>query len=373
MPWKWYYHAGGAPLWLLTVVLVVAFKENRRRQAWLIFLPLALLALLWRMPVRLLAIPEETAEWFGMIVMSCGMAWAAVWLRAHRLARWPKAVAFILAWALMLAIGGIACLSHLGLENWGDWLSIFSGHAICSAGLLLGMAMAGRSCRHGFRRGRFMGRLYLWTALAAALALSALFTVAAVFLVLGAREMLAQMFVMMSIQVVMGSLFFATALFLLNLPFLVLAFNSPFYRERFHALFCPESPLTAELVDDASPRYAPPLSTDPTNKPVSVADVVGPWRFYLDEATSTVVVDFHADGTFAQTIASNRGEVKECPGGTWRLEGPLIQLSGYVTTKEGIAETRTWWMVDTSEGPAVFGGETTFFRMLRGPQPNDVA
>jgi hypothetical protein len=93
---------------------------------------------------------------------------------------------------------------------------------------------------------------------------------------------------------------------------------------------------------------------------------VGPWRFYLDEATSTVVVDFKADGTFSQTITTNRGEVKECPGGTWRLEGPLIRLSGYVAVQDGSGDERTWWMVDTAEGLAVFGGEGTFFRMLRG-------
>ena len=34
----------------------------------------------------------------------------------------------------------------------------------------------------------------------------------------------------------------AVTLYLLNLPFMLLAFNSPFYRARFHALFCPEKP-----------------------------------------------------------------------------------------------------------------------------------
>jgi hypothetical protein len=247
VPWKWYYRAGGAPLWLLTVVLVVALKENRHRQAWLIFLPLAVLALVWRMPATLLGMPDETAEWFGMVVMSCGMAWAAVWLLAHRLARWHKAIRFILAWALMLAIGGIACLSHLGLESRDDWISIFSGHAICSTGLLLGMALSGLSCRHGFRRGPFMGWLFAWTALAAAVAMS-IFAVAMIVLV--ERSIL--MAVLVLFQVVLLSLFFSIVLYLFNLPFMILAFKSPFYRERFYALFCPASPLTAEVIDEVT-------------------------------------------------------------------------------------------------------------------------
>jgi len=228
------------------------------------------------------------------------------------------------------------------------------------------MALAGRSCRHGFRRGLFMGALIGWTALAAALATSIFVFSAAIF---AWPEW--WMLVFALIQQVIMSLFLALALFLLNLPFLLLAFNSPFYRERFHALFCRAGPLAAELIDEQNVRYAPPLSTDPTQKPVSVADVVGPWRFYLDEVASTVVVDFKADGTFRQTIMPNQGGARQCPGGTWRLEGPLVQLSGYVTAKEEASEPRTWWIVDTSAGPAVFGGETTFFRMLRGPNAQD--
>jgi hypothetical protein len=365
--WKWYYHAGGAPLWLLTVVLLVAPKANRHRQAWLIFLPLVLLAIVWRMPVRLLMLSEDTAESFGMVVMSCAMAWAAVWLLGPQLVERHGTGRFIVTLALMLVIETVSCLSHVGFDNPQDLLSISMANGFCSTALLLGMTMSSRSCRDGFRRGRFMGWLFGWTALAA-MAVMSLFFVAMVLLV---ERDLAFLGIQLLAMVVF-SLFFASVVYLFNLPFILLAFNCPFYRARFHALFCPETPVTPDLVDTAASRYAPPLSTEPTRTPVDVADLVGPWRFYLDDATSTVVVDFKPDGTFTQTVVPNQGAIRQCPGGTWRLEGPLVHLTGYAAVREGTGPNQTWWMVDTSQGPALFGGETTFFRMLRGPQIVDI-
>jgi len=71
-----------------------------------------------------------------------------------------------------------------------------------------------------------------------------------------------------------------------------------------------------------------PLSTEPTVKPVAADDLLGRWQFYLDGVSKTVSIDFRPDGTFAQTISSNQGSVQQCPGGTWRLEGPKILMEG---------------------------------------------
>jgi hypothetical protein len=42
------------------------------------------------------------------------------------------------------------------------------------------------------------------------------------------------------IQLGIVSLTTAGMLYLLNLPFMLLAFNSPLYGARFHAMFCPQ-------------------------------------------------------------------------------------------------------------------------------------
>ena len=91
---------------------------------------------------------------------------------------------------------------------------------------------------------------------------------------------------------------------------------------------------------------------------MDTGDVVGRWQFYLDRLSRAVLIEFRPDGTFAQTILPNQGGAKNCPGGTWRLEGPRIHLDGYVTaTEEATNEARTWWVIDTTSGPALYGGD----------------
>jgi len=235
--WKWYYHAGGVPIWLLIAALLVGLKENRCRQAWLIFLPVAVLEIGWRMAARLLAVSDDAAEWFGIVLMSLAMAWAAVWLRGQRLAAWPKGVRFIMALSLMVAVQLLSCLSYLGIEDTGDLFNISVASGLCSAVLLLGMALSGRSCRRGFRRGRFMGLLFLWMVVTTVVSLLLLMGV-----VMSRNGPDVSLVVTALIQVAIGSFFIAAALYLLNVPFMLLAFNAPFYTARFHAVFCPETP-----------------------------------------------------------------------------------------------------------------------------------
>ncbi len=192
-------------------------------------------------------VPDETAEWFGIAVMSCAAAWAAVWLRGDRLARWHGVARFIVALVLMLAVGGLSCVSHLGLDNAEDLRSISISHGVSSAVLLLGMMLSGRSCRSGFRRGQFMRRLFSTMFLVAMAPALLTATIAAFVGGFGAFVLFA--FVQVSILSVVA----AGMLYLLNLPFMLMAFNSPFYGERFHALFCPERLAMAEVADAGIP------------------------------------------------------------------------------------------------------------------------
>jgi len=112
-------------------------------------------------------------------------------------------------------------------------------------------------------------------------------------------------------------------------------------------------------VEPGTPRrqQQQPSSLDPTFKPVKPEDVVGSWQFYFDGASKTVQLDFRPDGTYAQTIVDNRNGVTACPGGTWKLSGPTVELSGYVTLDGETATSLGWWMVDAPLGPILCGGD----------------
>lgn len=238
--WKWYYHAGVVPPWLLIALLVVASKENRHRQAWLIFVPVAVVVLVAKMATRALKVPDDAAELTGVAVMALAVGWSAVWLYGSRLAGRHGMVRFIAALVLMLAVGGLSIVSHLGMENSDDLLSVFIAHGVSSLVLLLGMMRSGRSCRDEFRRGKFMRRLFSTVAV---LALLPAVATAVLVAILVRLEVFGDALVKLSIM----GIAVALMLYLLNLPFMLLAFNSPFYGARFHALFCPEKPAAKDV------------------------------------------------------------------------------------------------------------------------------
>ena len=112
------------------------------------------------------------------------------------------------------------------------------------------------------------------------------------------------------------------------------------------------------------------FSREPTSNAVTRDDVAGRWQFYSDAASKTVRLDFRPDGTYGQTIVDNRGQTTHCPGGTWTLFGPHVELTGYVSAREGTTESMTWWMVDGPAGLSLYGGDDpdSFFAMTRIPE-----
>jgi hypothetical protein len=99
--------------------------------------------------------------------------------------------------------------------------------------------------------------------------------------------------------------------------------------------------------------FVPPRG--PTAKAVTAADVVGAWQFYVDAASQTVDIVFHEDGTFTQVLTHNRGGRTVCPGGTWKLDGPYVELSSYRTARGGALGSVRWWLGDSGEFLDLFG------------------
>ena len=362
--WRWYYHVPTLPLWALIVLLLVGPKANRHRRAWLILIPLGLVLIVWDMPLRLLSMPSETMETLGFFFVSTAMAWSAVWLLGHWLAIRNRTITFFLIFGAMLAMGAASYAGRFErVDHVATMLIPFGLYVGVAA---LAMTLTGYICRDNCSMPRFLGWLLAWIFIITMTPMLLYSLVMIMFL--PGLEFLG----MIAMMIGVSTLFVGGTLYLITLPFVILAFKSPFYRERFEKLFRVKVGrrldwAQPEILDDA------PLSTEPTGKPVMVDDVIGRWQFYLDRASVTVSVDFRPDGTFSEMILANQGGVRECPGGTWTLEGALVHLTGYVTAVEGASESRTWWMVDTSSGLALFGGDDadpeTFFRMRLQQHP----
>jgi hypothetical protein len=372
--WRWYYGVPSLGLWILVGLMLVVPKENRNWQAWLILIPVVLTVGFWQGLAMLPGMPPEVALSFGGTFGTVAAAWAVLWLLGHWLSRGHRVAAFLLALAVMTAVGAIAYLGYFGPALTSSSLPLLFFYGICVLTLLLGVTLSAWCCRKGYGPGRFMGWLLSWMFL---VPLACMVILAIVAAVVESRPAL----LLMIVQIVIMPAILGGILYLMNLPVMLLGFWCPVYRDRFQAALrlrpdhragpTPRYPLVS-----AEPEYRP-VSTEPTTRPVGAADVAGPWQFYLDGLSKTVTVDFSPDGTFAQTIVANDGGVTECPGGAWRLDGPRVHLTGYVTAEQGESQARTWWMIDTPGGLALFGGDQaeaeSFFRMARGPQAAELS
>jgi hypothetical protein len=386
--WRWYYHVPALPLWAIVLLLLIVPKANRRLEAWLILAPLGVVLLVWRMPAVLFSMSDGSTETLGFFVVSGTLAWSMIWLLGHWVGFRYRIVTTVLLWAIMFAVGLLSYYCHYA--DGDDPATYLIIYGLCAAFMLLAMMFTSLFCRWTFSWTKF---LVLLLALNIAVVMVAMMAYGALMLILepgigGWAE-----FPMIATIV---TLFVGTCLYLVNLPFLVLASKSPLYWDRFQRLFrVQRDQYWNEMAEgyrrmrenrgeigvetdrcwdemSAGPLDDSPTSTEPTSQRVTADDLVGRWQFYLDAAAVTVSLDFRLDGAFCQTLVFNQGSIRECPAGTWRLDGPWVHLYGYTTAGDGLRQSCVWCMIDTPSGLALFGGDgpnaQSSFRMRRHGQ-----
>jgi len=206
-------------------------KENRNPQAWLILIPLLLVMGLWHMPARLFSLPPSAANPFGFMVNSLAMAWTVVWLLGRRLGNRRPRAAFWRMFIAMTAVGVWALVGEYGTAIAPEMLVMLIPYGVCALALLSSMALARLFCRKTDRPGPFMAWLFLWMGLVSMAGMLPL----AVVMVIATFDI--SLLLMALISVTISALFLTVVLYLGNLPFMILAFKSPFYRERFRSTF----------------------------------------------------------------------------------------------------------------------------------------
>jgi hypothetical protein len=238
--WHWYYHVPSLGLWSVLAALLILVRSNHCLQAWLIVLPVLAVQLGWSMLARLLSLPAGGAESFGGVLVALAASWAAVWLLASWLARRRILAGLALALGLMAATGSAYFLTVYDLGSMDQavfTIVSFLGGALT---LLGASALAAFSCRRWSGSKRFHGWLLLWTVastvllpMIATVSLVGTMLLGGVLVGMGPFELVTMLVSLLFASLIGGGLFGAM-LYLVNLPFSLLAKNSPFYRERFH-------------------------------------------------------------------------------------------------------------------------------------------
>lgn len=239
------------PLWVLLGVLLVAPPHNRHRQAWLILvLPLGIAGL---GALVGLAGPSDNLDIMFFFLTWLSIAWASVWLAAPWLRARRRAVRALAAWCVMAVVGVVGYFCYYGTSLSGDTTGVWAGYgSVFSATLVVAMMLSGYSCRRSYRMIKFMFWLALWMPVA----FFAGFVILLFFIAVAIED--PQVLLGLLCSGVGVTLIMSSCLYVLNVPVMVLVHFSPFYRERFHALFCPIEP--AEAFEPTMPERVSPFS-----------------------------------------------------------------------------------------------------------------
>ena len=251
----------------LAVLALLALPSNRYARAWWIWAPLVALALLGTG----LGVAADAANNEGfsyMVQTACAAAFglAAVWLLGAGLARRGRAISIVLMALAFAAVSLLAFVVSPMFEQLWDlrqyeptillYLLLFwiAGGLVYAGGLNL----TGWVCRKQFSCLRVLLRLPFW--------LWVMWVVAGGLLGCVMTFGFKDNFEWMGILVV--PIVLALVSFGMILPYLILSFTSPFYRERFKCLLrlptvecSPAAPIPSPVAESASrkPLEVPPL------------------------------------------------------------------------------------------------------------------
>jgi hypothetical protein len=231
LQWHWHYHLYSIAFWGLVILPLILFKENRRIKAWAILIPLMAVIVIFRMIANLLSLSPTNTEFLGALVASLASAWTIIWLLAHWLSPRRWLLGFVLALIVMGATGLLSCVCNYGIPNDETVVSTLFYYVFASFSLLLSMVLTGRFRRKSFLSASFMVWLIPWTILSSILGIIILVIGLGLFQGSPAIDMDA----MLEVLLVGG--IGGIVLYLLNLPFMLLAFRNSFYRNRLCAVF----------------------------------------------------------------------------------------------------------------------------------------
>jgi hypothetical protein len=87
-------------------------------------------------------------------------------------------------------------------------------------------------------------------------------------------------------------------------------------------------------------------SPTPAEREIPWEDVLGAWRFYVDAAMCMVTIELQPDGRYRQRGINHVGGSAEYSSGTWKLDGPYLELSNYRSMTRSVAGRACWFFGD---------------------------
>ncbi len=242
--WKWSYSVPGLVIWLALILALVLPKANRDKRILLIFVPLVIVNLLWLAFKEVSRMPSSSASQFDTVFHSLSVGIAVLWLVANYFDRFGSFVRFLMSFGTLVAVACLGILSYS--TEFSNEAALFLAMLVFLSIAVLGATTtAGKLCRGKYRPLRFMLWLALWTILTSLFTMFGFFVVGTLIMSSGG---LAQYNLEMILMLILVGLACGLCLYVLNLPFMILGFANPFFRERFCACLglqsTPRGPLS---------------------------------------------------------------------------------------------------------------------------------
>ena len=243
--WRWYHNVPSLALWFVLAAALILIKANRTPRILLIIVPLLIVNILWFLLTQMMDFNSSgDVEMFNMMFNSLVAGITFLWLFAPKLGRFNPWIAFFLAFALITMFFLLGIVSYLGFGFSQEAMVTLVMLTVLALAMLLGFVLAGWRCRKRYGPVRFLLWLAVWM-VAACLACTLVFYAIVCFFLCFVQKAPIPISTILFVASAVG-LIFAVCVYVINLPYMILALRSSFFRERFHACLrlkpIPEAP-----------------------------------------------------------------------------------------------------------------------------------
>ncbi len=222
----------GFAVWLLPLAALILLKENRNAKALMILIPLLVVNLAWlalqTVLTRTAGMASMTSLVFDTLVTGFSAGVALLLLTAHRLSGMNRFLIVLLAWPLIFLALAVSIWGSIGVE-W-EALAFTVPLGIMATVALAALVLAAVFCRRRYSGGKFAVWLAAWCIiLSLGMMMAWVVPVTLISIIAGVRTPLLGMIG----AVGLGAALIGCVVYLLLLPFIVLALNNDLYRKRF--------------------------------------------------------------------------------------------------------------------------------------------
>ena len=226
--WKWHYSAARWIIWLALILALIAPKANRNIRVLLILAPLIIVNLLWLLFMKFAKMNSTDVQEFTLIFNSMAVAVTVLWLIANSFTRFGSAIRFLLSFGTVMIVAGLGPWSYFA--EFSSEMALFLALLVFMAlTMLAAITLSRRLCGGKYRPVCFMLWLALWMLLGSFVATLGFLIVASI--ITSSGQGLSELILMFAL----AGMIFGLCLYVLNLPFMILGFAHPFFRERFCA------------------------------------------------------------------------------------------------------------------------------------------